>query len=69
MTYIIIAKKCIGCGSCVHFCKCGAIDYVDEICVIDQEKCDASCGGKCIEYCPIDDTIVEVKPPAKAILS
>ena len=59
-TYMIVVEKCIGCGSCVHFCTCKAIDYLDEICVIDQSKCDPSCGGKCIEYCPIDDTIVEV---------
>jgi len=59
MKYVIIVEKCIGCGSCVHFCKCKAIDYLDEICVIDPAKCDDSCGGKCVEYCPIDDTIVE----------
>ncbi len=60
MTYMIVVEKCIGCGSCVHFCVHGAIDYLAEICVIDPSKCDGSCGGKCIEYCPIDDTIVEV---------
>jgi ferredoxin len=65
MTYLIVVEKCIGCGSCVHFCKCGAIDYAGEICVIDQTKCDPSCGGKCAEYCPIDDTIIEEKAEAK----
>ena len=59
MPYVIVIEKCIGCGSCVHFCEKGAIDYLDEICVIDQAKCDPSCGGACAEYCPIDDTIVE----------
>lgn len=65
-TYIILKEKCIGCGSCVHFCKCKAIEYEGEICVIDQSKCDASCGGKCIEYCPIDDTIVEMPQKVEA---
>jgi len=59
MKYVIVVEKCIGCGSCVHFCKNEAIDYAGEICVIDPAKCDGSCGGKCVEYCPIDDTIVE----------
>ena len=67
MPYVIVVAKCIGCGSCVHFCTCGAIDYLDEICVIDQTKCDPSCGGKCIEYCPIDDTIVEVTKEMQAV--
>jgi ferredoxin len=65
MTYMIVVEKCIGCGSCVHFCEHGAIDYLDEICVIDSSKCDGSCGGKCVEYCPIDDTIVEVPQEIK----
>jgi ferredoxin len=66
MAYVIVAKNCIGCGSCVHFCICKAIDYVGEICEIDQSKCDAACGGACIEYCPIDDTIVEVPQTQEA---
>ena len=59
MTYIIVAAKCIGCGSCVYVCEHKAIDYFKEVCVIDPSKCDGSCGGKCTEYCPIDDTIVD----------
>lgn len=35
--------------------------------MIDQTKCDPSCGGKCIEYCPIDDTIVEVTKEMQAV--
>ncbi len=60
MKYVIVIEKCIGCGSCVYCCDHRAIDYADnDKCVIDQSKCDGSCGGKCVEYCPIDDTIVE----------
>ncbi len=60
MPYVIVVENCIGCGSCVYCCDHGAIDYADnDKCEIDPSKCDGSCGGKCIEYCPIDDTIVE----------
>ena len=56
MTYII-TKKCIECGSCESFCKNAAIDVVAGHYVIDQAKCDIC--GTCLEYCPIDDAIVE----------
>ncbi len=66
MPYVIVVENCIGCGSCVYCCDHGAIDYVDnDKCEIDPSKCDGSCGGKCIEYCPIDDTIVEASKLAR----
>jgi MinD superfamily P-loop ATPase len=63
MTYTI-TDECIVCGSCEPFCKNGAILYNDTKYVIDESKCD-SC-GTCLEYCPIDDAILE-KPVREMI--
>jgi len=56
MTYRI-TDECIMCGSCEPFCKNGAIQEDDTKYIIDESKCD-SC-GTCLEYCPIDDAIIE----------
>lgn len=41
---------CLGLGSCVSVCPFGAIEIVEGIAVIDDEKCQAC--GKCIAKCP-----------------
>lgn len=41
---------CLGFGSCVKACPFDAIHVVDEVAIVDKEKCKAC--GKCIEVCP-----------------
>ena len=41
---------CIGCGVCKKQCEAGAIDIVNNLAVIDYEKC-TGC-GKCAAKCP-----------------
>ncbi len=49
---------CCGFGSCAEVCPFDAIRIVDELAVVDKEKCKAC--GKCIEACPAG--IIEMKP-------
>lgn len=44
------ADGCIGCGLCMRVCESGAIEVVNNLARIDQEKC-IGC-GKCAEKCP-----------------
>ncbi|MGN0293462.1 MAG: RnfABCDGE type electron transport complex subunit B [Lachnospiraceae bacterium] len=41
---------CIGCGACKKQCEAGAIDIVNNLAVIDYDKC-TGC-GKCADKCP-----------------
>jgi ferredoxin len=41
---------CLGVGSCKVQCQFGAITMVDEIAVIDPDKCTAC--GRCVKACP-----------------
>ncbi len=41
---------CIACGACVKVCESGAIEIVDNLAIIDYEKC-TNC-QKCVEKCP-----------------
>ena len=41
---------CIACGACVKVCETGAIQMVDNLAVIDYDKCDAC--QKCVDKCP-----------------
>ena len=52
---------CLGLGSCVKACMFDAINIVDGVAVIDEEKC-TSC-GMCVATCPKD--LIEIIP-AKA---
>lgn len=49
---------CLGLGSCVKACMFGAIDIIDGVAVINEEKC-TSC-GMCVEACP--KNIIEIIP-------
>lgn len=46
-----INKGCIGCGSCYAVCPAKAIDFGDDIFVINKETC-LGC-GTCAKICPI----------------
>ncbi len=54
---------CLGLGSCVKACMFGAIDIIDGIAVINEDKC-TSC-GMCVATCPKD--IIEVIPSASKV--
>ncbi len=54
---------CLGLGSCVKACNFGAIDIIDGIAVINEEKC-VSC-GMCVEACP--KKLIEIIPYKKTI--
>lgn len=41
---------CTGYGSCKAVCEFGAIDIIDGIAVVNEEKCKAC--GKCVDVCP-----------------
>ena len=41
---------CIACRACVRVCEFDAIKVIDNIAIIDYEKC-TNC-GKCAEACP-----------------
>lgn len=41
---------CLGYGNCVKECKFDAIHIVNNVAVVDREKCKAC--GKCVEACP-----------------
>ncbi len=59
----ICAVGCIGCKKCENECPFDAIHVVDNIAVIDYEKC-KNC-GKCVKVCP-KGTIYNVMAARKA---
>lgn len=54
---------CLGLGTCVKVCEFGAIDIVDGIAVINEDKC-TSC-GKCVGACP--KAVIEIVPALKEV--
>ena len=46
----VCAAGCIGCGVCVKQCEVGAVSVINNVAVIDTEKC-TNC-GKCAAKCP-----------------
>ena len=49
---------CLGFGSCVKACPFDAIHVVDQVAVVDKEKCKAC--GKCVAVCP--KNLIELIP-------
>jgi len=50
-TKVVCPVGCIACGLCVKACKFDAIHVVDNLAVIDYNKC-SSCGD-CVKVCPV----------------
>lgn len=57
------AYGCLGLGTCVHVCDFDAIEIINGIAIINEEKC-TNCGA-CIEACPKD--LIESVPIAKRV--
>ncbi|MCP4706640.1 MAG: 4Fe-4S dicluster domain-containing protein [candidate division Zixibacteria bacterium] len=61
MAHTINTDECIDCDACVPECPNDAIEVIDDLYIIDQDKC-TDCEGhfdepQCVEVCPIDDCI------------
>jgi len=54
---------CLGLGSCVTACEYDAIDIIDDIAVINKDKCVAC--GLCVLECPKD--LIEMVPDDKKV--
>jgi ferredoxin len=68
-----ITDDCISCGACEAECDINnAISESDTTYVIDASKCTECVGNydsaKCVEVCPIDDTIVNDPKESKEVL-
>lgn len=63
---MVIVEECISCGACEPDCPNTAIAAGDSLYVINPELCTECVGAfdspKCIEVCPVAETIV--KDPA-----
>lgn len=58
-----ISGTCNGCGSCVHYCKQGAISIMNGDINLDDERCNLC--GMCIQSCSYD--VIMADPPAYRI--
>ncbi len=47
----ICEKGCIGCKKCEKSCESGAITVINNLAVIDKDKCTAC--GRCVTECPV----------------
>lgn len=54
---------CLGLGTCINICDFGAIEIIDGVAVIDEEKC-VGC-GKCESICP--KQVIKVIPKKATI--
>ncbi len=54
---------CLGLGSCIKVCEFGALSIVNDIAVVDEEKC-TSCGA-CVNICP--KNLIEIVPQNKRV--
>ncbi len=54
---------CAGLGTCVQVCKYGALDIVDGIAKVNEEKC-VTCGA-CVNVCPMG--LIELVPVNKRV--
>lgn len=54
---------CLGIGDCVKVCKFDAIEVIDGVAVVNEEKC-TSCGA-CVKACP--KAIIEIVPDSKKV--
>ncbi|MEG1310973.1 MAG: RnfABCDGE type electron transport complex subunit B [Romboutsia sp.] len=55
---------CLGLGTCKDVCKFNAISIIDDIAIINEDKC-VMC-GKCIEVCP--KKIIDIKPAKQEVV-
>lgn len=62
----LVTNQCEGCLAhpCMEVCPKGAIDRINDVAVIDQEKC-IRC-GKCKSVCPYDAIAKKERPCSKA---
>lgn len=58
---------CIGFGDCVYHCPYGAIDLLDGVAVINENKCKAC--GLCVETCPKNLIFMIPKRPGATVVS
>jgi len=58
-----ISGTCNGCGSCVHYCKQGAISIMNGDLDLDNERCNLC--GMCIQSCSYN--VIMADPPAYRI--
>lgn len=54
---------CVGLGTCIQVCKFGALDIVDGIAKVNEEKC-VTCGA-CVKVCP--KGLIELVPLNKSV--
>ncbi|MBN1690235.1 MAG: 4Fe-4S binding protein, partial [Dehalococcoidia bacterium] len=57
-------ETCTGCGTCVERCQVGAIQFEDDLTVINREKC-IGC-GLCVSTCPTESISMVKKSPEEA---
>jgi NAD-dependent dihydropyrimidine dehydrogenase PreA subunit len=55
---------CTSCGTCVERCQVGAIQFEDDLTVINRERC-IGC-GLCVSTCPTESISMVRKPPEEA---
>jgi Pyruvate/2-oxoacid:ferredoxin oxidoreductase delta subunit len=54
------AEECAACGACIKRCHFGALEVVDDVCVVDYDRC-VGCGA-CVSFCSFDAMTMERRP-------